>query len=621
MDVIGQTDPPTGAGLTTLMPVRLWRGCCLALRWLAAALVIGDLLVLLAGVTMRYVFQDPLIWSDELASLLFGWLAMSGAVLATIDGEHMAMTGVAQRLPPRATQFLEAAGIMATVAFLLIMLRPAISFASTESIATIMSLDISRLWHLEMFPVGFVLMAIALSMRLTRLPIKCTAAAALVVAAIFAAALAIQPALPGLGQYNLVIFFVGVTALTLLAGVPVAFCFGLAALGYVGLTTRVPLTILVARMDTGMSHEILLSIPMFVFLGLLIEMTGMAAAMIGFLASMFGHLRGGLSFVLIAAMYVVSGISGAKAADMAAVAPVLLPEMERRGAQRGELVALLAATGAQTETIPPSLILITIGSVTGVSIAALFNGGLLPGLVVGLVLCVVVWFRAERGTTAARASVGQILSSFIKAVPALCLPFLIRSAVVEGVATATEVSTIGVIYATLVGLLVHRRFDVRRLLPMLERTAVLTGAILLIVGTATSMSWAITQSGIARTISAWISTLPGGAASFMVISIVIFIVLGSVLEGIPAVVLLGPILFPLARQLGINDVHYAMVTVLSMGVGLFSPPFGVGYYTACGIARVDPSEGIRHIWRYLLAVLFGLAIVAAVPWFSTALLK
>ena len=170
----------------------------------------------------------------------------------------------------------------------------------------------------------------------------------------------------------------------------------LAVFGYLALATQTPLTVLVGRMDEGMSHLILLAVPLFVFLGLLIEMTGMARAMVGFLASLLGHMRGGLHYVLVAGMYLVSGISGSKAADMAAIAPVLFPEMKERGAKPGELVALLAATGALTETVPPSLVLITIGSVTGVSIAALFAGGLLPAVVLALVLCFVVYRRHRR---------------------------------------------------------------------------------------------------------------------------------------------------------------------------------------------------------------------------------
>src|SRR5207244_2399590 len=187
-------------------------------------------------------------------------------------------------------------------------------------------------------------------------------------------------------------------------------------------------------------------------------------------------------------------ISGSKIADMAAIAPVLFPEMQRRGAKPGDLVALLAATGAQTETIPPSIVLITVGSVTGISIAALFTGGLLPALVVGAALCAVVWRRSrhEDLSHVQRTSKREIARLALIALPALLLPFVIRTAVVEGVATATEVSTIGIAYASVCGLLIYRQFDWKKLYPMLLETACLSGAILLIIGTAIGMAWALT---------------------------------------------------------------------------------------------------------------------------------
>ena len=327
--------------------------------------------------------------------------------------------------------------------------------------------------------------------------------------------------------------------------------------------------------------------------------------------------------MLVGAMYLVSGISGSKAADMAAVAPVLFPEMKQRGAKEGDLVALLSASGAQTETIPPSLVLITIGSVTGVSIAALFTGGLLPGVVLAITLCVVVWwrYRDEDLSHVKRASRREIGWSFLIAVPALALPFVIRAAVIEGVATATEVSTIGIVYSVLVGLLVYRKFEWRRLSPMLIETAALSGAILLIIGAATGMAWSLTQSGFSRRLAEAMTDLPGGAAGFLAVSIVAFIVLGSVLEGIPAIVLFGPLLFPIAKQLGVHDVHYAMVVVLAMGIGLFAPPFGVGYYAACAISRIHPNEGMKPIVGYMLALLIGTVIVAAIPWISIGFLN
>jgi tripartite ATP-independent transporter DctM subunit len=320
-------------------------------------------------------------------------------------------------------------------------------------------------------------------------------------------------------------------------------------------------------------------------------------------------------------MLLVSGISGAKTADMAAVAPVLFPEMKRRGIPEGELVSLLAACGAMAETIPPSLVLIIIGSVTGVSIAALFKGGLLPGLVLALALAVIA--RRRTGDAAAevpRASLKTVLRTLVVALPALVLPVLIRYAVAEGVATATEVSTIGIAYTVVIGLLVYRQFDWRRIYPMLVETASLSGAILLIIGAATAMAWALTQASFSQALADAMARMPGGAYGFLFISVIAFVVLGSVLEGIPAMVLFGSLLFPIARQAGINEVHYAITVILAMGIGLFTPPFGLGYYAACTIGRVDPNAGLRRIWPYLGALAAGLAVVVAVPWISTGFL-
>ncbi len=197
---------------------------------------------------------------------------------------------------------------------------------------------------------------------------------------------------------------------------------------------------------------------------------------------------------------------------------------------------------------------------------------------------------------------------------------MIRAAVVEGVATATEVSTLGIAYAAIAGLLIYRQFDWRRLGPMLVATASLSGAILLIIGTATAMAWGLTQSGFSRSLAEAMAALPGGAPAFLAVSLLIFVILGSVLEGIPAIVLFGPLLFPIARDLGIHEVHYAIVVVLAMGLGLFAPPLGVGYYAACAIGQIHPDKGLRPIVGYLLALLLGTVAVAAVPWLSIGFL-
>ncbi len=625
---VGITDATIGAA-TSRSPARallarIEHGLGQLVEIPTALLVVIEIIILFAGVVSRYVLHNPLIWSDELASILFLWLAMLGAVVAFRRSEHMRMTALVANAGPSARAFLEAVAICGALAFLLVVAWPSYEYAYEESYITTPALQISNIWRASALPVGIGLMALFALLRLSQeLNIRVLLAAMVSVALLIIALWFMQPWLRPLGNLNLVIFFVIVAGSCVFAGVPIAFAFGLAILGYLALTTHTPLMVLVGRMDEGMSHLILLSVPLFVFLGLLIEMTGMARAMVGFLANLLGHVRGGLHYVLVGAMYLVSGISGSKAADMAAVAPVLFPEMKARGAKPGDLVALLSATGAQTETIPPSLVLITIGSVTGVSIAALFTGGLLPGLVLAITLATLVWwrYRNEDHSHVRKVPAGEIVRSFFVALPALALPFVIRAAVVEGVATATEVSTIGIVYALVIGLIVYRQFDWKRLRPMLVETASLSGAILLIIGTATGMAWGLTQSGFSRSLAAAMTGLPGGAATFIAVSIVAFMILGSVLEGIPAIVLFGPLLFPIAQAVGVHEVHYAMIVILAMGIGLFAPPFGVGYYAACAVGRVDPAEGIKPILGYMLALLVGLVIVAAIPWISLGFLK
>jgi tripartite ATP-independent transporter DctM subunit len=585
-----------------------------------ALLVLIEIFVLLAGVVSRFVFHHPFVWSDELASILFLWLAMLGAVVALQRMQHMRLTAVVSRLTPGLQPYSDVVSVAVPALFLAILLPFAWDYAAEEYYIETPALGLSNIVRAAAIPTGAALMLITCALRLVRFRLRPLLTVIAVLALIAGALFFLSPVLKAVGNWNLVFFFVLLLAAGVLLGVPIGFAFGTATVAFLICVTKVPLTIVVSRMDEGMSSLVLLAVPLFVFLGLLIDMTGMARAMVAFLAGLLGHVRGGLYYVLLGAMYLVSGISGSKAADMAAVAPVLFPEMKRRGSNDGEMVSILSASGAMSETIPPSLVLITIGSVTGVSIAALFTGGLLPGLVLAIALGLVAWWRSRDEAVGERASGKQIRRALVIAIPSLLLPFVIRSAVVEGIATATEVSTIGIAYASLCGLLVYRQFDWKRLYPMLLETACLSGAILLIIGTATGMAWALTQSGFSRQLAQAMASVPGGGFGFLMISILAFIVLGSVLEGIPAIVLFGPLLFPIARAAHVNEVHYAMVVILAMGVGLFAPPLGVGYYAACAIGQVSPDAGMKRIWPYLGALIVGLVAVAAIPWLSTGFL-
>ncbi len=599
-------------------------------RWLrrvveipAAAVLVAEVAILFAGIVARAVFDQPIIWSDELASILFLWLGMLGSAIAVQRGAHMRRTFFVSGLSPRAQSWMETLGVGAVALFLAMILYPTLQYLQDQAFVETPALGWPGTVRALALPAGCGLALLSCGARLWRHGVLQVLAVAGALAGFAGACALAAPAFSAMGNWALVVFFVGFLAAAVMAGVPIAFCFSLATVAYLLATTRTPLAVVVGRMDEGMSGLILLAVPLFVLLGQLVEATGMARVMVVFLASLIGHVRAGMSYVLIGAILLVSGISGSKTADMAAVAPVLFPEMRKRGMQDGELISLLAAAGAMSETIPPSIVLIAIASVTGVSIAALFTAGILPGLLLAAVLALVARYRAgsDGGVRVPRAGVRVVLRSLLVAFPALVLPFLIRGAVVEGVATATEVSTIGIAFSIVLGLMVYRGgLTWGRVMPMLVQTASLSGAILFIVGAASGMAWALTQSGFSHDLAVTMGRVPGGGAGFLLISILAFIVLGSVLEGIPAIVLFGPLLFPIARQLGINDVHYAMVVILAMGLGLFAPPFGLCYYAACIIGQVPPEAAMRRIWIYLLALLVGLLAIALVPGISTVFL-
>jgi tripartite ATP-independent transporter DctM subunit len=594
-------------------------------------LIVVEVIILASGVFSRYVLHSALIWTDELATMLFVWLTMLGAVVAYQRNEHMRMTALLRRVSPATRAWLETTAAAVVTVFCIEMLYAVLWPIGSQFSLSYFGLQLSDHTPALGLPRSLTVAAIViglgliLTLAIVRFAENTPRRVLTVfgsVALIALAAFALRGPLVAMGNWNLVLFFVVLVGAFVTIGVPIAFSFGVGTLSYLWLCTSVPLSTVAGRMDEGIGNLVLLAVPLFVFLGLLMENAGIAQRLVAFIAGIIGHVRGGLGIVLLFAMYLVSGISGSKAADMAAVAPVLFPEMERRGQSRAEMIALLASSGAMAETIPPSLVLIIIGSVCGVSIAALFTAGLLPAAIAALALVFVVIIRSQNDRTelAKRASLGTIGRAFVVALPGLALPLLIRAFVLGGVATATEVSTIGIIYTILVGAFVYRELKPRLIPAVLRETAALTGAIMLIIATATAMGWALTQSGFAQALASALEHAPGGATGFMLLSVVLFIVLGSVLEGIPAIVLFGPLLFPVALQLHINPVHYAIVAVLAMGIGLFAPPLGVGYYAACAIGKCEPDETAVRMIPYLGALVVALLLVALIPWLSLGFL-
>lgn len=590
----------------------------------AGAALAGIIAVLLlCGVVARYVFAVPIIWMDEAVSMAFIWLAMIGSVIAVHRNEHLRLALFVDMLSPRVRPLVHAFALVAVAAVLLALIGPAVEYTQDEWFIRTPALDIPNSFRVAAIAFGLIGMLVLVAVYAHRsVPLRALIAAVVIVSLLVGSFWLIRPALPQLGTLNLLIFLVGFVGVCLAAGVPIAFCFAVGAVSYLVFSTHIPVQVIIGRMDEGMSALVLVSVPVFVLLGCILDHTGMGKAIVDFLASLLGHVKAGMAYVLLGSLFIVSGISGSKVSDMATVAPALFPEMKRRGNKPSEMVALLATGAAMADTVPPSIVLIVLGAVAGVSIAGLFNAGFVVAAVLLISLMALARWKArhENIHQTSRRSIKTVLSLLLIAAPALALPFLIRGAVGEGVATATEVSAVAVAYALLVGKLMYGGIGVHRFYKMLVETAALSGTVLLVLGAASAMAWVVTQSGVVQQLSTFMTSLPGGPIAFMAVSILVFLLLGCLLEGLPAVLLLAPIMYPIARKLGIHEIQYSMVIVCAMNIGLMIPPIGVGFYVACRIGEAKPDEVMRAIWPYLAALLVGVAVVASVPWLSTVAL-
>lgn len=577
-------------------------------------LLFVEVVVLFAGIVARTIFIHPLIWSTQLAELIFVWLTMVGAVIAVRDNQHMRMTAFVKRLRPTWQARFHAGSDAVQIIASILLVYPSICFFQVEEISSLSQLGISSAWQTAGLIFGFVLIVAYLVRDLRRHKAVHLWYGALGSILLLAAAYGLGLALAPYTLLEVIFVFIGVLSLTVIAGVPIAFAFALCTILYLSVTNSAPLVVISGQIEQGTASIILLAVPLFVLLGGLLTVTRLAPAMMRFLSELFGHVKGGMFYVLIGGIFLVSGISGSKTADLAAVAPIIVPEMKRQNIDEGHIFSVVSSCGAMAETIPPSIVLIIIGAVTGTSISKLFAAGLMPAILLAIILAILARFRVPDQTSIqARTSARKIFRSFLYALPALILPFVIRFSVIDGIATATEVATIGIVYSLILGFVFYGGFSLSALYACAAKAIGLSGAIMFVIAIATAMSWALTQSGFATDITNLMLALPGGQYGFILGTICLMIILGSILEGIPALVLFGPILFPIAATLHIGGVRYGIVVILAMGIGMFAPPIGLGYYATGIISGIDPNAGLKKIWGYLGALVVGLLVVALLP--------
>ncbi|HEY0181936.1 MAG TPA: TRAP transporter large permease, partial [Rhodopila sp.] len=391
---------------------------------------------------------------------------------------------------------------------------------------------------------------------------------------------------------------------------------------YLSVTDTAPPVAIPQTMLDGVSNFILLALPFFIFAGLIMEKGGISLRLVRFAMSLVGWLRGGLLQVVVVTVFLVSGISGSKVADVAAVGAVIRQELRKQGYRLEEGAAVLAASAAMAETIPPSIAMLVLGSVTPISIGTLFIAGLLPAAVIALCLMLLIYVLARRrGMPASTAQAAG--PHWTRTLPGAILPLVMPVAMLVGirfgVATPTEVSSFSVIYGVVLASLVYREMPLRSVLRHAGTCAATAGMVLFVLASASAFAWVLSAANLPQELVQVLHVAGDSRIVFMIGSIGLLIVVGSLLEGLPAITILAPLLLPIATQFGINGVQYGIVLILAMGIGAFMPPIGIGFYVAAAVAESRLEGAARAMVPYLVVLILAVLLIAFIPWITLAL--
>ena len=401
-----------------------------------------------------------------------------------------------------------------------------------------------------------------------------------------------------------------------IAGMPIAFALGAAALVGLWLLEGAPLRIVASRTFGAIDNFSLLAIPFFILAGELMETGGISHRLVTLARVLVGHVRGGLGNVVLVAMLFFSGISGSTNADAAAVGSVMLPAMKREGYNAGHAGAIVAAAAGMGILVPPCLTMVVYGSITNTSIATLFAAGFLPALVMTAALMLHLRFDALRLGVKSEPRVPwrERGKAVLAAFWALLLPVIIFGGILGGVFTPTEAAVVAVIYAIIIGMMVYREITPSYLLRAFVRTGVTSGVVMLLIGSANIFAWLMTVSGVPAALAAAIAASGAGKPLFMMLSILVFLPLFALLDGLPGMLMIMPVFVPIAQQLGVDLVHYGIVMTTVMGVSLFLPPVGVGLYIVLGLSGATLGETSRYLLPYLATMTAVAAVIAFLPW-------
>ena len=491
--------------------------------------------------------------------------------------------------------------------------------SSRNNLTTI--LQVSKSWTLLPFIIGMVLTVLFALTELSRHTRRINHVAGTVVLALGVAWF--------LGQYFTgpwdgpagIGFALLLLLLLVFAGVPIAFVLAVTAYVYIyGSGEADPMAVSFA-MTNGISSFILLAVPFFILAGKIMTDGGLTKPLADWVTSVVGRLQGGLLQALVIAMYIFSGISGSKIADVAAVGTTLKGMLKEQGYEPAESAAVLSAAGIMGETIPPSLVMMVLASITTLSVATFFVAGVVPAALLGFCIMAIIFHRARKlnWPRCAKTIWPERVKITARAFPALLVPIILIVGIVGGIATTTEVSSLAVVYAILVSVFFYRAMNFRNFLTTMADAGTMAGMVLFMVSAGSAFSWTLAVSGLQGVVSGFLDTLGGSAAAFMAFSIVLMVIMGSILEGLPSLLIFGPMLLQMTPQYGIDPMHFGIVMIIAMGIGTFIPPFGICYFVTCSVMDTSVEKVTPRFVPYLAVLVIGLVLIAIFPSISLVL--
>ena len=400
-------------------------------------------------------------------------------------------------------------------------------------------------------------------------------------------------------------------------GVPVAFALGMSTVTALLVSGSFPMLVLLKETFTGVDSFPLMAVPFFILAAELMSGGSLTEVLLRFAGQFVGHKRGGLGYTNVVALTFFSGISGSALADAAGPGSMMIKMMDKAGYDRSYAAALTASTAIVGPIIPPSIIMIIYALADdNVSVGALFVAGLIPGLLIAVAMCIVNWYISKQRNykgDGQMPSGPEIFRTTWKALPAILLPVLILGGMRAGWFTPTEASVVAVFYALVCGKYVYRTLEWKAVPDILSRSALLTASVLLIIGMSASFAWILTIEGVPQTMANWITSIHLNAWTFLIVINVFLLLFGIFIEPLPGVMVLVPILAPVAAKIGVDPIHFAMVVIFNLTLGMITPPVGGLLFVTSNVSKVPLTELTRELKPFLIAHGVVLVVLTFVP--------